>query len=331
MSRRGRAKTASSEALALATGATQVPSPARCEELIRTWLDGRSSSTGRAYRFALEELARFCESESTAQAVAALLQLPASLGASLVGRFGAHLVAHGAAAATVNLRLAAISSLVGRAASQGLIGWTLSVERLPAAEPAGAPDGKAFRAMLAAAAAGGGGQPGKAARDCAILRLLHDAALRRDELVRLDLGDYDSHGGGLAVAGRRGRVHVALPAATRRALNAWVAARRELAGGEALDAAAPLFVNLSRDPRRRGGRLRGRSVARVVAAAAAAAGVRSTPHGLRRAAIAEALAASRGDVETVRRFSRHASARTLQAHERRRSAASQRPAPVAVR
>ena len=44
-------------------------------------------------------------------------------------------------------------------------------------------------------------------------------------------------------------------------------------------------------------------------------GIKARPHGLRHAAITEALDKTGGDVRAVQRFSRHADVRTLQAYD----------------
>lgn len=86
-------------------------------------------------------------------------------------------------------------------------------------------------------------------------------------------------------------------------LEAWVAVRGPEPG--------PLFVNFDRAGKG-GGRLSGRSVARVVAALGAEAGLGGVrPHGLRHAAITAALDATGGDVRTVQRYSRHAKLETV--------------------
>ena len=60
----------------------------------------------------------------------------------------------------------------------------------------------------------------KGIRDRAILRLLHDLALRRGEVVGLDAKDLDLEAGTVAVLGkgRTGKVNLSLPEPTREAL-----------------------------------------------------------------------------------------------------------------
>ncbi len=59
------------------------------------------------------------------------------------------------------------------------------------------------------------------------------------------------------------------------------------------------------------GRLTGTSLYRIVRRLGEDAGVRARPHGLRHAAITEALDLTGGDVRAVQRFSRHRKLETL--------------------
>lgn len=74
-------------------------------------------------------------------------------------------------------------------------------------------------------------------------------------------------------------------------------------------APGPLFTNLDHGHAAR--RLTGRGVYDVVRELGAAAGLRVRPHGLRHAAITEALDRTHGDLRAVQRFSRHRDLRLL--------------------
>lgn len=200
----------------------------------------------------------------------------------------------------------------------GQVAWTLDVES-PKAEPyrdTAGPGDAGWRAMLARAKADAAGGPPKAIRDLAIIRLLHDLALRRGELVALDRADADLDGGTVAVVGkgRTEAVHLTLPDPTRDALAAWTAVRGLEPG--------PLFVRLDRAAGRAvgTGRLTDTAVFLIVRDLGRKVGLpRPTrPHGLRHEAITRALDATHGDVRTVQRFSRHADTRTLLLYDDRR-------------
>jgi len=147
----------------------------------------------------------------------------------------------------------------------------------------------------------------KGTRDVALVRLLHDLGLRRAEAVGLDLANVDLDGGAVYIVGKgRGeKERFSLPEPTAAALAAWLEARGPEPG--------PLFVNLDRTGK--GRRLTGRSVHRIVERLGKQAGIKARPHGLRHAAITEALDKTNGDVRAVQRFSRHADVRTLQVYD----------------
>ena len=90
------------------------------------------------------------------------------------------------------------------------------------------------------------------ARDRALLLLCAGTGLRLGHLLALSIGDVAAGQAGPIVAqlvvgrGRRRRT-VALPPVAQEALGAWLAAYRDLAGGQ-LDPAWPLFVSRKRSP-----------------------------------------------------------------------------------
>src|SRR5262249_52765263 len=104
-------------------------------------------------------------------------------------------------AATVNRRLAALRSLVQLAHTLGLVPWGLAVPgvRAEAYRSTTGPGKKAFRKMLDRALLR---TDVKGRRDLAILRLLHDLGLRREEVCRLDVEDFDRDDRSLAVLGK---------------------------------------------------------------------------------------------------------------------------------
>ncbi|GJG89174.1 hypothetical protein tb265_43550 [Gemmatimonadetes bacterium T265] len=232
-----------------------------------------------------------------------------------------------ASPATINGHLAALRSLVRFLRRTHACTWTLDVpsERaVPYRDTAG-PGLAAVRALLRAAARQP--EPRKAARDVALVRLLVDRALRRSEVVGLDLAHVRRAGAGMPDAvlvrakGRAERELLTLPPKTAAALGAWLAARGAEPG--------PLFVSL--DPgagrRGRGGRTRaalerltGEGVARILAALAERARLTAPvrPHGLRHTAITALLDAGAG-LREAQRFSRHADPRTLMRYDDNRT------------
>jgi integrase/recombinase XerC len=128
----------------------------------------------------------------------------------------------------------------------------------------------------------------KGIRDYAILRLLWDNALRRNEICSLDVGDF-SESGRLSILGK-GKIQksqIDLSPATTIAISQWLAAR------DNYQASAPLFSSLDR--RSKGHRLDGSTIYRLVREFSEAAGIDKivSPHRIRHSAITAYLDAVR--------------------------------------
>ncbi len=299
-------------------GTSPGPPAVGAVDVLDAFLSGRNPRTLRAYGRDLDDFARFLGVPDSRAAVAGLLGLPHGNANAAALAYKAHLIGRGLKAATVARRLAALRSVVKMARTVGRVAWALDVES-PKAEPyrdTAGPGDAGWRVMLARAKADAGGGPPKAVRDLAVVRLLHDLALRRGELVALDLADADLDGGTIAVVGkgRTDPVRLTLPDPTCDALADWTASR----GGEP----GPLFVRLDRAAGRAGGdgRLTDTAVFLIVRDLGRKVGLArpTRPHGLRHEAITRALDATGGDVRTVQRFSRHADTRTLLLYDDRR-------------
>jgi integrase/recombinase XerC len=275
-------------------------------ELVAAFLSGRTPATLRTYNAGLEDFRLWMKADTVEAAAAELLGHGAGEANRLALAYRADMIGRKLAPATVNNRLAALRSLSKLAAILGLVPWRLEVPsvRAEAYRDTAGPGPAAVRRMIDNLAA----DPSpKARRDAAIVRLLHDTALRRAEVAALDLADLDAEAGAVFVVrkGRRERTRINLPGPTLAAVRAWV----EVRGGEA----GPLFTN--RDRASKGsGRLTGTSLYRLVRGLGLAAGVKTRPHGLRHAGITkacEAAAAAGIGLEEVLAYSGHANVRTL--------------------
>ena len=275
-------------------------------DLLAAFLAGRNPRTLRAYRQGLDDFAAFVG--ATGLADAAHLLLVCGLGAAnaLALRYRAHLIDRGLAPASVNLHLAALRSLVQLARILGLVGWTLEVPSVKseAYRDTRGPGVGGVRSLLGALDRR---QDAKGLRDRALVRLMYDLALRRAEVVGLDVSDVDLEAGTVLVLGkgRTERTALRLPGPTREALRDWLAVRGTEPG--------PLFVNFDRAGK--GRRLTGTSVYRLVRNLGASVGMTVRPHGLRHAAITEALELTGGDLRRVQRFSRHRDVRTISLYD----------------
>jgi len=188
----------------------------------------------------------------------------------------------------------------------GLVVWELEVEGMKASayRDTRGPGMAGFRMMLDSL---GDSHVEKAVRDRAILRLLFGMALRRGEVVSLDLCHLDLESGRLSVMGKgkTQRESLSIPPKVLGSLQAWVEIRGQHEG--------PLFTAVDRC--HRGHRLDGSAVYRMVSELGKAVGLTTRPHGLRHAAITEALDRTNGNTRSVQRFSRHKKLETLSLYD----------------
>ena len=179
-----------------------------------------STHTRRAYAFALADFFAWCQTPECEP-----------FGKALVQQYRLHLEAQELAPSSINVRLAAIKKLSAEAAENGLLRPEIAagVEKVKGARLRGARIGnwlekKQARKLLRAPV----GDAAKAVRDRAILGLLLGCALRRAELVRLQVQDIQQRTGrwvipDLAGKGNRFRT-VPIPAWVKLLLDEWMIA-----------------------------------------------------------------------------------------------------------
>lgn len=159
-------------------------------------------------------------------------------------------------------------------------------------------------------------------RDRALILLGFAAALRRSELVALDVSDLERVPDGIIVHVRRSKTdqdgagqEIAVPRGAKlkpcEALDAWLSAAKITAG--------PVFRSVGKGGRVSADRLTDRSVADIVKRHVAAAGLDASlfsGHSLRAGFVTSALAAG-ADVLKVMHVTRHTAVTTLQKYDRR--------------
>jgi integrase/recombinase XerC len=272
------------------------------EALLRAFWSGKNPRTLAAYQQDWADFCAFMGIPDSREVAVRLISLSGGEANATASCYQSHLVERGLAAATINRRLAALRSLVKLARTLGLVNFTLEISSLKSCSyrDTRGPGSRGVSLLVQTAKSR---VDAKGTRDTAILRLLYDLGLRRGEAVNLDLADFNVDAGTVSVIGkgRTERETLTLPKATRQALRAWLSVRGSEPG--------PLFTNFDRAGK--GQRLTGRSVERIVKRLGQEAGVAARPHGLRHAAITEALDLTRGDVRAVQRFSRHRDLKTL--------------------
>jgi integrase/recombinase XerC len=215
-------------------------------------------------------------------------------------------------ASTINLRLSAIKALVDYARKRDTCSFSLvDIKALKAnnyRNTRGVPV-QDYRSILALVDR----STDLGVRDYAILRLLWDNALRREEVIAIDLSDYLPQEGRMMILGK-GQIDkqsIDLNPGTIEALDDWVKFRSGLyfAPKNGSDRDTAMFLSCN------GLRLRGSDVAYILKGYADTAGVKISPHRVRHSAITAYLDASDGDVRSAQSLSRHKDPRTLMIYD----------------
>lgn len=289
----------------------------RAESLLEDFLKGRSPDTERTYRDAILRFAAFVGASGPEEASQKLILLTQGEANEVVMLWKNAMLEEGKAPATINVRLAAIRSLVERANLIGLVPWSIRVKNVEAKSyrDTSGPGTTTTRELLQNAAAQE--NTFAAARDSAILHLLYDQALRRVEVARLDLAHLllDDAQPFLWVRGKgkRESERIYLSAAAVLALKNWLKTRGDWPG--------PLF-----HPQNRKTRL-SRSALNEIVAKVTPEGARATPHGLRHTSIT--VVVEKAGVREGQKHSRHAKLDTLMIYDDNRKKKSAAPAEAA--
>lgn len=283
------------------------PAAPGAAELVRHFLGSRSPGTLKSYRSDLDAFAAFLGLPSAEDAVEELVSSDGGHANLLAIRFLGAMTQSKLSSATQARRISTLRSCVSLGRLIGIVSFELEVSgpTVQRHRDTRGPEVSEVSKMLAATGEGIAG-----ARDRALLLLAITMGLRRSELSSLCLGDYDRPRSRLLVHGKGGReVWMTVPDKTRRALEFWLCASRDLCGEQVAkttlcDPRMPIFVRLDHGSsgdvpltpdgvyviiRRLGGRV----------------GMKVNPQALRKAAITTALEALDGDVRAVHKFSRN--------------------------
>ncbi len=286
------------------------------ERLVKIFLSNKSERTIAAYKKDLTDFARFLGIQDGNLDHAARLFLSNGRGGAnaLAAEYREQMETRKLSPATINRRISALRSMVEQAGTLGLTSWELKIRGVksqPYRDTEG-PGTRNVRKMLGLVEGRKkrsnreGNQHEaqtnpKAIRDFAILRLLYDLALRRGEVVALDVGDVDLQGRKIKVKGK-GRAEkeiLTLPEPTAKALADWIEVRGEIDG--------PLFVNFDRA--KKGNRLTGAAVYYLIRKLGKEIGITTRPHGLRHSAITACV--DQFPLTDVQKFSRHKKIETV--------------------
>ena len=273
------------------------------ERVLSDWLNTkRSPHTQRCYRLDIENFLADLGTE-----LGKFLSFDRHGAYALVSRYKGELIQKGLKSATINRRLAAIKSLVSFSYNCGHCDFMLESvkgEKLSSYRDTTGIDPEAFKQVLSAIDR----TSLKGIRDYALLLLLWSNALRRSEVSKANIGDFDQKSKTLRIYGKgRGNNSeiISLGTGTVTAIEAWLSARGETNPDKGLFCS----VNIGY----KDGRLSTQGIYNIVSDRCKDAGITKTmsPHRVRHSSITAALEATNGDVRRVQKLSRHSSLNTL--------------------
>jgi integrase/recombinase XerC len=291
----------------------QQPSPAELTTIDRDnlWAEfGQlkiADSTRKQYVKAIENFCQFAYSGSaTPKTISEFLALDRYTAIEMVLRYRRHSIDKNLAPSTINVRLAAIKSLVDMARKLGKTTIDLGdIESIPSESyrDTRGISVEQFKSMLEEI------DPSTpiGVRDYAIMLLFWGNALRRGEIASANIEDFLPQQQKLMILGKgkRAKVGIDLTDSVRYALEEWVNFHPCTAPGQ------PLITSLSHNCY--GARIAGDSIYRIVQGYAEAAGIdrRVSPHRIRHSSITAFLDASGGNLRAAQALSRHSNQNTL--------------------
>ena len=282
---------------------TPVPPVTDWERVLTDWLaTKRSHHTRRVYRRDIDNFLADLGTE-----LGKFLSLDRHGAYALVSRYKGELIQKGLKSATINRRLAAIKSLVAFSYNCGHSEFMLEAvksEKLSAYRDTTGVDCETFKRVLG----GIDRETLKGIRDYALMMLLWSNALRRSEVSKSNINDFDPVAKTLRIFGKgRGNNSeiISLGSGTVMAIMAWLSARGEVTTDKSL------FVSVNRGYK--DGRLCTQAIYNIVKCRCQDAGISKvmSPHRIRHSSITAALEATGGDVRRVQKLSRHSSLNTL--------------------
>jgi integrase/recombinase XerC len=255
-------------------------------QIINDWLNTKQSPhTRRVYS---QDLTNFFSDLNLK--LGEFLALDRRKAFELVSRYKGQMIQSGSKSPTINRRLTVIKSFVSYAYNCGHCEFmidTIKGEKIELYRDTSGVDPETFKRVL-----GGIDRTSlKGIRDYALLMLLWSNALRRSEVSKANIGDFDPVAKTLRIFGRgRGNQSetVSLGTGTVKAIEAWLAARGEYPPDKAL------FVSVNAGYR--DGRLCTQAIYNIVSDRCQSAGISKTmsPHRIRHSAITAALEATGG-------------------------------------
>ncbi len=297
------------------TSLFEVPSPDSPDVLAQLLSDKRSPHTREAYG---RDLADFfkrmvgADPTQTPGLVQEFLRMEQADAVKVVLKYKSELMKAGLAEATVNRRLSALKALVKYGRKLGACSYSLDDvqgEKVQPYRDTTGVDVEAMRKVVTKCSR----STLKGKRDYALLLLMWENALRRNEVAVLNYSDFDAVAGTLSILGKgqgSKKQTIDLSPKVVCALADWMGASR---GTRPTDAA--IFYSLDRA--RPGHRLTGEGIRKIVKNCFEQAGIAKpmSPHRVRHSSITAALDATDGNVRKVQKLSRHKHITTLMLYD----------------
>jgi integrase/recombinase XerC len=276
----------------------------------------RPSATSAAYRADLVSLTKHLldPDEDTVVdlatiqgVVASLIDQERGLAQMALDRYASTMLADGVPINSIRRRIASTLSLLGLAHRYDLVTWTLSV-KLPAAavvKDTRGPGIKAVKAMFEICRTRG---DRKGRRDSALMSLLYYHALRRGEIISLDLCNVDLAKSTIAIKrkGKVDRIVLGLCDTAADDLDVLITERGTHAGA-LFESFGPRLPD--RTP------LPGAGLYHIVRTLGRKVGVETRPHGIRHTAISRLLQLTNGNIAEAMGLSGHSDPKTLIAYD----------------
>ncbi|MBR8839713.1 MAG: tyrosine-type recombinase/integrase [Stigonema ocellatum SAG 48.90 = DSM 106950] len=275
--------------------------------------DTRSPNTKKAYEKDLRDFFLYIAGRQPDRGlVLEFLHLEQKHAVAVVLKYKAYLIKKKLSEATVNRRLSAIKSMTAMGRKLGVCTFTLEdvkgekVESYRDITGISASDYASVLALVDRSTK-------KGKRDYAILRLLWDNALRRNEISSLVVGDFDAQSATLQILGKgKGtkKEVVDLSRKTVEALADWL-----IISGKAGKYKEPMFTVLAYNGE--GKPISGEAIRRLVDNLSQKVGItkKMSPHRVRHSSITTVLDKNNGNYRATQRFSRHAKPDTVMKYD----------------
>lgn len=276
----------------------------------------RSPNTRRAYQRDIEQFFEVMTGMlPNSETILEFLHLPCANSVRVVLRYKGILLEKGLKEATINRRLAAIKALVAMGRKLGVCDYTLEdirSEKLQKYRDTTGIGVEEYGRVLDLCER----NTTQGKRDYALLKLLWENALRRNEVSQLNISDFDGYRRQLRILGKGKGTQdevIGISEGTVRAIADWLEVLEKSSGDD------PLFIAL--DFKYKGHRLTGDGIYKLVRRYCQKAGIskRMSPHRVRHSSITAALDATEGNVRKVQKLSRHKQIDTLMIYDDNRS------------